>query len=101
MSAVAEASLRPRALAALQAIRPHLTIISDVEGLKPFETDALIAHRETPMLAVLPETEGQVRDVGEGVPQARRAGGVARSGHRASRRRDPAPRRRAPRALRR
>jgi len=85
MSAVAEASLRPRALAALQAIRPHLTIISDVEGLKPFETDALIAHRETPMLAVLPETEGQVRDVVKacrklGVPVVSRGAGTGISG---------------------
>ena len=85
MSAVAEASLRPRALAALQAIRPHLTIISDVEGLKPFETDALIAHRETPMLAVLPETEGQVRDIVKacrklGVPVVTRGAGTGISG---------------------
>ena len=85
MSAVAEASLRQRALAALQAIRPHLTIISDVEGLKPFETDALIAHRETPMLAVLPETEGQVRDIVKacrklGVPVVTRGAGTGISG---------------------
>ena len=85
MSAVAEASLRQRALAALQAIRPHLTIIADVEGLKPFETDALIAHRETPMLAVLPETEGQVRDIVKacrklGVPVVTRGAGTGISG---------------------
>jgi glycolate oxidase len=85
MAAVAGASLRKRLLEALRAIRPTLTIISDDEGLKPFETDALIAHRETPMLAVLPETEGQVRDVVRacrklGVPVVTRGAGTGISG---------------------
>ena len=38
-------------------------VIADDEGLRPFETDAFIAHRETPMLAVLPDNEGQIREV--------------------------------------
>jgi glycolate oxidase len=72
-------------LAALQAIRPPLTVIADQEGLKPFETDALISHRETPMLAVLPESEEQVRAVvkacsAHGVPVVSRGAGTGISG---------------------
>ena len=72
-------------LDALRAIRPSLAIIADEEGLRPFETDALIAHRETPMLAVLPETEGQVRDIVKacrklGVPVVTRGAGTGISG---------------------
>jgi glycolate oxidase len=85
MAAVAEPPVRQRVLDALREIRPHMAIISDVEGLKPFETDALIAHRETPMLAVLPETEGQVRDIVKacrklGVPVVTRGAGTGISG---------------------
>ena len=72
-------------LAALSAISPRLSVIADDEGLKPFETDALIAHRETPMLAVLPETEGQVRAIVSacrklGVPVVSRGAGTGISG---------------------
>jgi glycolate oxidase len=63
MNALAQPSLRSQVLARLAAIRPALTLIADDEGLKPFETDALIAHRETPMLAALPESEAQVREI--------------------------------------
>jgi glycolate oxidase len=51
------------ALAALRAIRPPIPLVADAEGLKPFETDAFISHRETPMLAAIPENEGQVRAI--------------------------------------
>ena len=85
MAAVAEPAVRERVLDALRAIRPHMAIIADREGLKPFETDALIAHRETPMLAVLPETEGQVRDIVKAcrklrVPVVTRGAGTGISG---------------------
>ena len=85
MNAVAEIDLRAQTLAALRAVRPQLTIIADDEGLKPFETDALIAHRETPMLAVLPDTEEQVRAVVTacrklGVPVVSRGAGTGISG---------------------
>jgi glycolate oxidase len=85
MAAVALPSVRERVLDALRAIRPHMAIIADDEGLKPFETDALIAHRETPMLAVLPETEGQVRDIVKAcrrlaVPVVTRGAGTGISG---------------------
>ena len=85
MAAVAEANVRERVLDALRAIRPRVSIISDDEGLKPFETDALIAHRETPMLAVLPESEEQVQAIVKacrrlGVPVVTRGAGTGISG---------------------
>jgi glycolate oxidase len=81
----AQAPLRARMLAALRAIRPPLAVIHDDEGLKPFETDAFIAHRETPMLAVLPDSEDQVRSVVKacralGVPVVSRGAGTGISG---------------------
>ncbi|HUQ29068.1 MAG TPA: FAD-linked oxidase C-terminal domain-containing protein [Usitatibacter sp.] len=74
-----------RVLEALRAIRPRIAIIADHEGLKPFETDALIAHRETPMLAVLPESEGHVQAIVKacrklGVPVVTRGAGTGISG---------------------
>ena len=85
MSAVAELDLRERMLAALHAVQPPLTVIADDESLKPFETDALIAHRETPMLAVLPRSEEQVRAIVRacrklGVPVVSRGAGTGVSG---------------------
>src|SRR6185312_2148153 len=62
-AALGATGARSRMLAALRAVRPPLAIVADEEGLKPFETDAFIAHRETPMLAVLPADEGEVRSV--------------------------------------
>jgi glycolate oxidase len=77
--------LRAQVLSALHSIRPPLTVISDDEGLKPFETDAFISRRETPMLAVLPETEEQVRSIvlacrAAGVPVVSRGAGTGISG---------------------
>ena len=85
MNAVAKPDVRSQLLSALLAIRPPLTVIADDEGLKPFETDALIAHRETPMLAALPETEEQVRAIvlacrTHGVPVVSRGAGTGISG---------------------
>src|SRR5258706_16186187 len=85
MTVVAEANLRSRVLESLRAIRPGMTIIADEEGLRPFETDAFIAHRETPMLAVLAESEEQVRAVVRacrrlGVPVVTRGAGTGISG---------------------
>jgi glycolate oxidase len=72
-------------VAALAAIRPPLAIVADREGLKPFETDALIAHRETPLVAVLPENEAQVQAIVRecarlGVPVVSRGAGTGISG---------------------
>ncbi|HEX3058166.1 MAG TPA: hypothetical protein VHP62_02320, partial [Usitatibacter sp.] len=47
-SGLSPGNVRSRALESLRAIRPRMTVIADEEGLKPFETDAFIAHRETP-----------------------------------------------------
>jgi glycolate oxidase len=85
MEAVTAPGLRERTLEALRAIRPALAIVADDEGLRPFETDAFISHRATPMLAVLPETEGQVRDIvracrKHGVPLVSRGAGTGISG---------------------
>ena len=89
MNAVAEAEpSQPGARSGLRAIRPALAVIADDEGLKPFETDAFIAHRETPMLAVLPETE----DAGARDRDARAARSACRSSRAA-----PAPASRAAR----
>ncbi|HZZ91784.1 MAG TPA: FAD-linked oxidase C-terminal domain-containing protein [Usitatibacter sp.] len=85
MEALATASLRDRTLEALRAIEPALAIVADEEGLRPFETDAFISHRATPMVAVLPETETQVRHVVHacrklGVPLVSRGAGTGISG---------------------
>ena len=85
MSAVAATDVRAEVLSALRAIRPPLAVVADDEGLKPFETDAFISHRETPMLAVLPETEEQVRAIvnacrRHGVPVVSRGAGTGISG---------------------
>src|SRR5258706_15583568 len=79
------ANVCSRALESLRAIRPRMTVIADEEGLKPFETDAFIAHRETPMLAVLPESEDQVRAIVKacrrlGIPVVTRGAGTGSSG---------------------
>jgi len=76
---------RARVLERLRAVRPPLAIVADDEGLRPFETDAFISHRETPMLAVLPESEPQVRRVVRacrdlGVPVVSRGAGTGISG---------------------
>ena len=53
MSAVAATSLRERTLERLRAINPPPIVIADDEGLRPFETDAFIQQRETPMLSLI------------------------------------------------
>ena len=73
------------ALAELAAVRPPLDIIADEERLKPFETDAFIAHRATPLAAVVVDDEEQVRTVvrvcaRRGVPLVSRGAGTGISG---------------------
>ena len=85
MQALAEAGQRQRTLEALRGIRPALHVVADDEGLKPFETDAFIQRRETPMLAALPETEAQVQAIVSacrslGVPVVSRGAGTGISG---------------------
>jgi glycolate oxidase len=70
---------------ALRQLRPAVDVIADEERLRPFETDALIAHRETPMAAVVPESEAQVQAIVKtcarhGVPLVSRGAGTGISG---------------------
>ena len=72
-------------LADLQLIRPPLNVLTDVERLKPFETDAFISHHAMPLCAVLPDTESQVAEIlkscaRERVPVVTRGAGTGISG---------------------
>jgi glycolate oxidase len=85
MNAAVTADRRADALAALAAVRPPLSVIAERERLAAFEMDAYIQKRETPMAAVLPETEEQVRDIVRslgrlGVPVVSRGAGTGISG---------------------
>ena len=85
MAANPASSRRSEVLAALRAVRPALAVIADRESLMPFETDAYISHRETPMVAVLPDTPAQVGEVmriahAYGVPVVSRGAGTGISG---------------------
>jgi glycolate oxidase len=85
MNAAVRTDRRADALAALAAVRPPLNIVAERERLAAFEMDAYIQRRETPMAAVLPETEAQVRDIvrslGQlGVPVISRGAGTGISG---------------------
>ena len=76
---------RPELLRRLAAILPPTGIIADDRSLKPYETDALTAYRQLPMVAVLPETTAQVAAIlklcGElGVPVVPRGAGTSLSG---------------------
>jgi glycolate oxidase len=72
-------------LADFSRITPSLNVIADDERLKPFETDAFIGHRATPLCAVLPQSESQVADVlracaARGTPVVTRGAGTGISG---------------------
>lgn len=47
----------------VQRALPEHCIISDEQGMRPFECDGLTAIREQPWLVVLPETEAQVQEI--------------------------------------
>lgn len=51
------------ALTQLRAVLPEGCLITDADGLKPYETDGLTAIREEPWLVVLPTTEQQVVEI--------------------------------------
>ncbi len=65
MPAIDAAALRNRAtlIKTLRRILPQACVISDEEALRAYETDALTAYRQAPMLVVLPETTAQVAEV--------------------------------------
>ncbi|WP_051631190.1 FAD-linked oxidase C-terminal domain-containing protein [Afifella pfennigii] len=54
---------RDEIAAELRKIVPGEGVISDPEGMRPFETDGLTAYRQLPMIVVLPETLDQVRRI--------------------------------------
>jgi glycolate oxidase len=54
---------RPVLLAELQRVLPPGQVVGDPEALRVYESDGLTAYRQAPMLAVLPETTEQVRQV--------------------------------------
>jgi glycolate oxidase len=51
---------RPELIEGLKRILPAASIVADDPGLRVFETDALSAYRQPPMVAVLPDTTAQV-----------------------------------------
>jgi glycolate oxidase len=51
---------RERIIAAMRAIVPGEGVIDRIDALRPWESDALTAYRQPPMLVVLPETVEQV-----------------------------------------
>src|SRR5205807_1657960 len=51
---------RGEIVAALRAIVPGEGVIDDLDGMRPYECDALSAYRQMPLVVVLPETVGQV-----------------------------------------
>jgi glycolate oxidase len=70
---------------ALQRIVPGEGVVSEPEGLVPFESDGLSAYRQTPLAVVLPETVAQVSAIlrwcGEnGVKVVPRGAGTSLSG---------------------
>jgi len=69
----------------LRRFLPAEAVLVEVEDLKPFECDGLTAYRQLPLLAVLPHTVEQVREVmrvcsREGVPVVARGAGTGLSG---------------------
>jgi glycolate oxidase len=85
MNAVARPATRTDALAALAAVRPPVRVVAERDELAAFEMDAYIQRRQTPLAAVLPDTEEQVLQiVGSlgrlGVPIVTRGAGTGISG---------------------
>ena len=54
---------RPTLVRQLRDILPDECVITDAAALRAYETDALTAYRQPPMLALLPETTAQVAAV--------------------------------------
>jgi len=47
----------------LKKFTNSINIISDPEGITPYETDALSAYKQKPMAVVLPENTAEVSDI--------------------------------------
>jgi glycolate oxidase len=69
----------------LRAILPPECVVTDADGVRVYETDALTAYRQLPMMVVLPRTTAEVSAVlrlceGEGVKVVPRGSGTSLSG---------------------
>jgi glycolate oxidase len=78
-------SRRDDIVAALRRIVPGEGVIAAPEAMRPYESDALTAYRELPMVVVLPETTEQVAAVlrychGQGIKVVPRGAGTSLSG---------------------
>ena len=76
---------RDAIVAMLRTIVPGEGVISEAAQLRPYESDALTAYRQPPMVVVLPETVEQVAAVlrwchGEGIKVVPRGSGTSLSG---------------------
>ena len=76
---------KARIVAALRAIVPGEGVIEDIDALRPYETDALTAYRQPPLVVVLPQTTQQVSAIlawcqEEGVKVVPRGSGTSLSG---------------------
>jgi glycolate oxidase len=76
---------REKLAAALARVLPAERVLSADEALKPYECDGLSAYRATPLVAVLPGDEGEVRSVlriarETGTPVVARGSGTGLSG---------------------
>src|ERR1700742_2426097 len=76
---------RSEIVAALQRIVPGEGVIASEEAMRPYESDALTAYRQLPMVVVLPETTRQVSQVlqfchREGIKVVPRGAGTSLSG---------------------
>src|SRR2546423_3899179 len=54
---------RAEIVAALRAIVPGEGVIDGLDGMRPYECDALSAYRQMPLVVVLPETVAQVASI--------------------------------------
>jgi glycolate oxidase len=76
---------RAEIVAALKGIVPGEGVIASEEAMRPYESDALTAYRQLPMVVVLPETTEQVAAVlkychHEGIKVVPRGSGTSLSG---------------------
>ena len=78
-------SRRPAITDRLRAIVPGEGVIADEDAMRVYETDALTAYRQRPMIVVLPETTAQVAEIlrychDEGIRVVPRGSGTSLSG---------------------
>jgi len=76
---------RDEIIRALQQRVPGEGVISDVDEMRPFESDGLTAYRQIPMIVVLPSTVEEVSEVlkychSEGIKVVPRGAGTSLSG---------------------